>query len=135
MKVLKIILFLFAPALALLVAFDAFLPELGELEIPGLGSDRELVLDRTRKILLTAVWLGVILVIHQVVSFLLSPEHRAARQRRELPGLVRDLVRFSISLLLLALVLNWIWGGFVTPLLGALGIGGGPPFRLVRGGA
>jgi len=41
-----------------------------------------------------------------------------------MPALLRDLIRYGVFTLLVALILRALWGDRVTPLIGALGIGG-----------
>jgi small-conductance mechanosensitive channel/CRP-like cAMP-binding protein len=79
------------------------------------------ILDKTAR---TCVWISVGMLGIAIVGYLLSPGRAAARRKPEPPALLRDLVRYGLFIILVAMTLRLIWGENVTPLLGALGIGG-----------
>jgi small-conductance mechanosensitive channel/CRP-like cAMP-binding protein len=59
-----------------------------------------------------------------VVGYWLSPEFARRRGKIEPPHLLRDLVRYGLFIVSVAMVLRFVWGEDVSPLIGALGVGG-----------
>ena len=60
----------------------------------------------------------------RVREILLSPEMAHRRGKPEMPALLRDLIRYGTFIFLAAIILRALWGDKVTPIIGALGIGG-----------
>jgi small-conductance mechanosensitive channel/CRP-like cAMP-binding protein len=77
-----------------------------------------------RRLAWTGIWIALALYLLAAVNHLLSPELARRRQTKELPALLRDLIRYGLFVFAAAIVLRTIWGEDVAPLLGALGIGG-----------
>ncbi len=72
----------------------------------------------------TLVGLSAALLFISLVSGLLSPEFSRRHFKVEVPQLLRDLIRYGLFIVIAALILNQIWEGVLTPVVGALGIGG-----------
>lgn len=73
-------------------------------------------------------WTGLLLAgglfLMAFVGHLLSPEYAAKRSRRAIPELLRGLIRYGVLAFCVAMILHFVWGESVTPIFGALGIGG-----------
>jgi small-conductance mechanosensitive channel/CRP-like cAMP-binding protein len=122
---LKVFIFFLLPSIGLLL-FLQYWPALADGYFPGLktADGRYLYLEESQKIAKTFFWISLALVFVSLVSYFLSPEFSRQRFKVEVPGLLRDLIRYGIFVLAIALVLKAIWGDEVTPIIGALGIGG-----------
>jgi small-conductance mechanosensitive channel/CRP-like cAMP-binding protein len=124
LKIALILLFSLLPSLAFLVFIQVYGSDvLGEywkeLKDPALLHD-----SVPWKVGMTFLGISVTLILLTFVGFFLSPDFHRKRFQREMPALLRDLIRYVIFVLAIALILKWVWGEGVTPLLGALGIGG-----------
>jgi len=69
-------------------------------------------------------WISLCFVGVWYAGWLLSPERALRRNRPVMPDLLRDLIRYGLLLFSVAVVLRIVWGQDVTPLIGALGVGG-----------
>lgn len=124
----RIFFFLFLPSAALLFLArqygDDFWPRIVDDYFPGLKGADGTYVDLPWKIALTAFLLtGSFLLVSVATAFLAA--RRAHREgSREMPALLRDLIRYGVFTLLVAIILRALWGDRVTPLIGALGIGG-----------
>jgi small-conductance mechanosensitive channel/CRP-like cAMP-binding protein len=112
----KIVFLLVLPIVAGIVVIDIYFPELRDPEGKYGGVPW--------KVALTALWISLAMAAVSVVSYLLSPEMAHRRGKAEMPALLRDLIRYGVFVFLAAVILRALWGDKVTPIIGALGIGG-----------
>ncbi len=117
---LNVLFLCLLPSLALVFFAQVYWPPIVERTWPGTSS----LVSTPRHVAWTAVWLSVSLLFLLVVSYLLSPERALRRSRKPVPALLRDLIRYGLFVLCVAIVLKAVWGEEVAPLIGALGIGG-----------
>jgi small-conductance mechanosensitive channel len=80
--------------------------------------------DTAWKIAQTLLGLSLVLICLWLIGYLLSPERASVRGRTAMPGLLRDLIRYGFFLIAFVYILNAVWGEGITPLIGALGVGG-----------
>ncbi|HVR72783.1 MAG TPA: mechanosensitive ion channel family protein [Planctomycetota bacterium] len=115
---LKILFLCLLPSAGLLAV--AYVP--GLRERVGLGGVSE---EFLRGIAQSCFWISASLLLISLVNHLFfSPEMAKRRGRQEPPALLRDLIRYGLFIISIAVVLRVIWGEQVTPILGALGVGG-----------
>ncbi|MBI4602962.1 MAG: mechanosensitive ion channel, partial [Planctomycetes bacterium] len=118
-SLVKIAAFCIIPSLAFLAA--TYLDGLAA----RLALDRISITDPAlRNLAITCLLISLSLVGIALVGHLLSPELARRRGKPEPPALLRDLVRYGLFILLVAIILRLVWGEDVTPILGALGVGG-----------
>ena len=120
---LKVFLFFLLPSIGFLILVH-YWPALVDLYFPRLKTADVRYITLAQKTAETLFWVSVALVFVSLVSYFLSPEFSRQRFKAEIPSLLRDLIRYGLLALAVALVLKAIWGDEVTPLIGALGIGG-----------
>ncbi|MFN0060872.1 MAG: cyclic nucleotide-binding domain-containing protein [Planctomycetota bacterium] len=126
-KLIKVVLLVVAPAGVLL-----FLTIRYWAEFAGrLGAWTFQVVDgqpvpspAVPKIAWTIFALALAIALLQILTHWLSTERARLRGRTEMPALLRDLIRYSVLVFCVALALKAIWGEDVSPLIGALGVGG-----------
>jgi small-conductance mechanosensitive channel/CRP-like cAMP-binding protein len=114
-SLLKIVGLCLVPSALLVAALELFATQLG---VP------QTFLTTFLKIAWSCLWVSVGLLGIAVVSQWLSPERARRRGRIEPPHLLRDLVRYGLFIVCVAMVLRFVWGEDVSPLIGALGVGG-----------
>lgn len=122
--ILLVILFAVLPAaglLALLELADARL--LGSVW-PDLADPARRYDAPPWRIGYTLLSIALALLAMVVVGHWLSPARARRKGRPEMPALLRDLLRYGILVVAVAVTLRWIWGEQVDPIIGALGIGG-----------
>ncbi len=59
-----------------------------------------------------------------VINLFFTPEAIRRRGGREVPALLIDVARYLIIIISVAVILHYIWGGQIAPIIGALGVGG-----------
>lgn len=126
-QLLKGLLVYLLPAAALLAVVQVYWPRFaGWLESywSGAVDDQGLPNPIPEKIAWSVFALALTVVFVQFVGGLYSPERARRRGRPEMPALLRDLIRYGLFVLSFAIVLKWIWGDEVAPIIGALGVGG-----------
>jgi small-conductance mechanosensitive channel len=123
----RIFLFLFLPSAVLLFLvreYEDRWPEIVAAYFPRLKDAAGAYADLPWRIALTLFLVtGAFLLVSIATAFLAARRARG-EGRREMPALLRDLIRYGVFVLLVALILRALWGDQVTPLIGALGIGG-----------
>jgi small-conductance mechanosensitive channel/CRP-like cAMP-binding protein len=80
--------------------------------------------DVPYKLAWSGLWISVALVFATLIGHLLSPEFTRKHARQEMPALIRDLVKYGALIFSVAFILRLIWGDHVSPIIGALGVGG-----------
>ena len=126
-RFLKILILLVLPSAVLLYIVSRWSKELAEDLRPTLGLDDGQAASLTVGLFKgakTIFWLSISIVVVSVLSYFLSPELARRRGKHPMPALLRDLIRYGAFIFCAALILRWVWGEGVTPLIGALGIGG-----------
>lgn len=121
-SLLKIVVFGLLPSMAL-VLFAPYWSDFANQYLPRLGEQTRSV-DAVRNVGWTGIWLAAALSVLSLLGYWLSPERAAKRQRRAMPAVLRDLIRYSVFVCCVAMVLHFVWGESVAPIFGALGIGG-----------
>ena len=121
-SILKIALYCLLPSVAVILLAQpwrdfatTYFPQLGELATNPVVA---------RNLGWTGVWVAAALFLATLLGYLLSPERAVRRNRRAMPALLRDLIRYSVFVFVVAMVLHFVWGESVAPIFGALGIGG-----------
>ncbi len=120
-SILKVFLFCLTPSAAILY-FAPRWPGFAQAYLPSMP---ELASEKIPKnIGWTGICVSGVFALVAVLGHFLSPEYAAKRSRRAMPALLRDLIRYGIFAFCVALILHFVWGESVTPIFGALGIGG-----------
>lgn len=123
-SLLKVPLFLLAPSAALVLATHAYWPAILESSFPKAAAESEAWRATPERVALTLFWASLLIFGADVLGRLLSRKSRRHPERPPMPALLRDLIRYGLLVLFLALVLRSVWGEKVSPILGAIGIGG-----------
>src|SRR5574341_565608 len=76
------------------------------------------------KIAQTILAAAAVLLGMGILSLIFSPPILKRWLRRDVPDLFRDVIRYLLLVLAVAVILKNVWGEDVTPLISALGIGG-----------
>ncbi len=59
-----------------------------------------------------------------VINLFFTPQAIRRRGGREVPALLIDVARYLIIIISVAVILHYVWGGQIAPIIGALGVGG-----------
>jgi small-conductance mechanosensitive channel/CRP-like cAMP-binding protein len=119
-SLLKVTFFALIPSIAILIVIQKYWPDIW-IGLLGRTGDPHPVPPLLAR---TFFGVAIALLFLSFVGHFLSPERAIKTGRTPMPDLLRDLIRYGLFLLALAVILKAVWGEEVAPLIGALGIGG-----------
>jgi small-conductance mechanosensitive channel/CRP-like cAMP-binding protein len=121
-SLLRVTFLVLIPAVALLFVVERYWPDVARRF--GLLDQRGAPYPVPPLLARTLLGVAIALILLSFVGHFLSPERAIRRGRPPMPDLLRALIRYGVFLVAFAVILKTVWGEEVTPLIGALGIGG-----------